>query len=147
MSEILTHKEALKHSGLKNTKHRNSILDLFEKKTQPLTADQIYLDLVNQKTDINLSTIYRILNTLVEKELVVKTRMINDTKTFYELNNSDHTHHLVCVECKKITTVDECPFEEYEKKLKEKEGFNILGHKLEIYGVCHSCMEKKGLIK
>ncbi|MBK5243433.1 MAG: transcriptional repressor [Eubacteriaceae bacterium] len=143
MSEIITYKEVLNHKGLKNTRHRNSILELLETSTQPLTADQIYLALVNQKISINLSTIYRVLNTLVENGLIIKTNTVSDNKTLFELNSFEHKHHLVCMECKKITMVDECPFEEYEKKLKEKMGYTILGHKLEIYGVCKSCREKE----
>lgn len=142
MSEISTYKEALKHNGLKNTKHRNSILNMVEKSIQPLTADQIYFALINQKISINLSTIYRILNILVEKGLIIKTSMVSDNKALFELNSFEHKHHLVCIECKKITMVDECPFEEYEKKLIEKLGFTILGHNLEIYGVCNSCKEQ-----
>lgn len=143
MSEILTTKEALKNKGLKNTKHRISILELLEKSTQPLTADQIYLALVNHKISINLSTVYRVLNTLVENGLIIKTITVSEHKTLFELNSFEHKHHLVCMECKKITMVDECPFEEYETKLKEKMGYTILGHKLEIYGVCKSCREKE----
>lgn len=142
MNEISTHKEMLKDSGLKNTKHRNSILSIFEKNAQPLTAEQIYAELANQNTSINLSTIYRILKTLTEKELIIKTTIKGDSKALFELNNNEHRHHLVCIECKEITMVDECPFEEYEKKLKEKMGFTILDHKLEIYGVCNHCQEK-----
>lgn len=142
MNEISTHREMLKDSGLKNTKHRNSILSVFEKSAQPLTADQIYAELVSQNTAINLSTIYRILKTLTEKELIIKTTIEVDNKALFELNSDEHRHHLVCIECKEITMVDECPFEEYEKKLKEKMGFTILGHKLEIYGVCNRCKEK-----
>ncbi|MBU4440718.1 MAG: transcriptional repressor [Firmicutes bacterium] len=142
MKEISTHREILKDSGLKNTKHRNSILSVFEKNAQPLTVDQIYAELVSQNTAINLSTIYRILKTLSEKEIITKTTIDGDNKALFELNSDEHRHHLVCIECKEITMVDECPFEEYEKKLKEKMGFTILGHKLEIYGVCNRCKEK-----
>jgi Fur family ferric uptake transcriptional regulator len=142
MSEPLSHQEALKHSGLKNTKQRHAILSVLEKSPQPLNAEQIYLALVNEKIAINLSTVYRVLNTLVAKELIIKTSSVKDNKALFELNAFEHRHHLVCVECKKIILVDECPFEEYEKKLKEKMGFTILGHQLEIYGVCEKCQKR-----
>ena len=143
MKQVSTPKDALKQSGLKNTKHRNSILNIFEKSTQPLTADQIYTELVSQNTAINLSTIYRVLKILAEKEIITKTTIDGDNKALFELNSNEHRHHLVCIECKEITMVDECPFEEYEKRLNEKVGFTILGHKLEIYGVCNHCKEKQ----
>ena len=139
MSDISVYKDILKNDGLKNTKHRNSILNIIEKSPQPITAEQIYIELINKDISINLSSVYRILNTLAEKTLIVKTNMTGDNKAMFEINKFEHTHHLLCVVCKKIILVDECPFEEYEKKLKEKMGFNILGHKLEIFGVCKNC--------
>lgn len=139
MSELSSYKEALMNDGLKNTKHRNSILNIIEKSAMPLSVEQIYLELISQKISINLSSVYRILNTLVKKRLIIKTSMIGDNKALFELNKFEHKHHLMCVKCKSIIMVDDCPFEEYEKKLKEKMGFNILGHNLEIYGVCNHC--------
>jgi Fur family ferric uptake transcriptional regulator len=35
--------------------------------------------------------------------------------------------------------VADCPFEEYEQKIREKLGFDVIGHKLEIFGYCRDC--------
>ena len=139
MSKALPYKETLIHEGLKNTKHRNSVLLEIEKNGKPLTADQVYLALISQNILINLSSVYRILNTLVEKGLIIKTSMAGESKSLFELNNFEHKHYLVCLNCKKIISVEGCPFVEYENKLKEETGFNIIGHNLEIFGYCPKC--------
>jgi Fur family transcriptional regulator, ferric uptake regulator len=139
MSEQASYKEVLKHDGLKNTKHRNSILNIIEKSAQPVTAEQIYRVLINDDVAINLSSVYRILNTLVEKCLIIKTSMAGESKAVFELNRFEHKHYVVCTQCKKIISVPGCPLEEYEKTLREKMGFNIQGHQLEIFGVCREC--------
>ncbi len=136
-----SYKEVLKHDGLKNTKHRNSILNIIEKNAQPVTAEQIYFTLVNQGVSINLSSVYRILNTLAEKCLVIKSSMAGESKAVFELNRFEHKHYVVCTQCKKIISVPGCPLEEYEKKLRDKMGFNIQGHQLEIFGVCKNCQK------
>ncbi|MEI6578483.1 MAG: transcriptional repressor [Eubacteriales bacterium] len=141
MSEKSAYKDLLQHDGLKNTKHRNSILKIIEKSAQPVTAEQIYLALLNQAVAINLSSVYRILNTLAEKDLIIKSSMIGDTKAVFELNHFEHRHHVTCTQCKNVISVDGCPLEDYEKKLREKMGFNIQGHQLEIYGVCKNCQK------
>ncbi len=138
MSEISSYKQILIHDGLKNTKHRNSILNIIQKSVQPLTIEQIYLELINQEISINLSSVYRNLKILAEKGLIIKTSMTGN-KALFEFNNFEHKHHLICIKCNRIISIGECPFAEYEKKLKEKCGFNITGHKLEIYGVCNDC--------
>ena len=60
---------ALKKKGLKVTKHRNSLLEVLEIENQPLTAEDIFLKLKEQGISINLSSVYRILDTLADNNL------------------------------------------------------------------------------
>lgn len=139
MQKNLNYKDLLKREGLKNTKHRISILDEIETCEQPVSAEQIFLRLQDKHISINLSTVYRALETLVEKNIVIKSSITGDAKALFEPYQMEHKHHLVCVKCKKMFTVDGCPFEEYEKILHEKIGFDVKGHKLEIFGYCKDC--------
>lgn len=139
MNEQSSYKDVLKHDGLKNTKHRNAILNIFEKSAQPVTAEQIFLMLKKQENAINLSSVYRILNTLVEKCLVIKTVMPGENKAVFEMNRFEHKHYVVCTQCKKMVSVPGCPLEEYEKKLRDNTGFQIQGHQLEVFGICREC--------
>ncbi len=141
MCEQSLYKELLKCEGLKNTKHRNSILNIIEKSAQPVTAEQIYFALVNQAVSINLSSVYRVLNTLVEKRLIIKSSMAEENKAVFELNRFEHKHYVVCTQCKKIVAVSGCPLKEYENKLREEIGFDVKGHQLELYGVCRDCQK------
>lgn len=141
MHETGSYGKILKREGLKNTKHRNAILEVIENSDQPITAEQIFLDLKGKKTSINLSSVYRILESLVSKGLVIKSNITGDNKASYELNRLEHKHHLICSGCKKMFSVDGCPLEEYEKQLKVKMDFDITGHKLEIFGFCKECKQ------
>ena len=143
LQENKNYKKILTCQGLKNTKHRNSILDILSKCDVPVTAEDIYLKLKNNSTSISLSTVYRTLETLCSKGLILKISISEDNKALFELNRMEHKHHIVCVGCKKMFSVDGCPLKEYEKVLQEKMGFDITGHKLEIYGYCPKCTEKK----
>jgi Fur family ferric uptake transcriptional regulator len=129
----------LKSNGLKNTKRRNSILEVLARTPQPITVDQVFLELQKNDVCINISTVYRILETLVSKGLVLKTNIIGENKSLFELNQMEHKHHFICIGCKKMFAVDDCPFEQYGELIKAKMGFNVTGHKLEIYGYCRNC--------
>jgi Fe2+ or Zn2+ uptake regulation protein len=39
--------------------------------------------------------------------------------------------------------VEGCPLEEYEKLLHNQMGFDITGHKFEIYGYCQKCQRTR----
>jgi len=139
MNNIGNYSNILKHEGLKNTKHRNVILEVIENSEQPISAEQIFLKLKEKKNSISISSVYRILESLVSKGLITKSNITGDSKATYEFNRSEHKHHLICTGCKKMFTVDGCPLEEYEKRLKSTMDFDITGHKLEIFGLCKEC--------
>lgn len=132
-------KKLLKQEGLKCTKHRCMIMQIIADSSQPLTAEQIFLELRDKDVSINLSTVYRTLESFVSKGLIIKTNVASDTKSLFELNRMVHKHYLICVGCKKMLPVDGCPLEEYEKLIHDKVGFDITGHRLEIYGYCRDC--------
>lgn len=127
----------LKTEGLKSTKHRRAIIDIIEKSEQPISSEQIYFELKRNNSSINLSTVYRILNVLTIKKIINKSDY--DDKFLYELNKNEHSHHFICSICKKMFKIDNCPLNEYEKTIRENFGFDITGHKLEIYGLCKNC--------
>ncbi|RCX19431.1 Fur family ferric uptake transcriptional regulator [Anaerobacterium chartisolvens] len=143
MIETGSYTEVLRREGLRNTKHRNSILETIEGSGKPVTAEEIFLNLKSKNISINLSSVYRALDILVFKEVVVKSTIADSSSAFFEINKREHKHNLICSGCKKIFPVDGCPLEEYEKLLQDKTGFDVTGHRLEIYGYCHECKEEK----
>ncbi len=132
-------KTLIQNSGLKNTRHRAAILELLELSKQPVTAEQLYSEMLKQSIPVNLSTVYRTLEILCEKELVTKLTIEGEPKSLFEFNNTLHRHHLICLGCKKIMTIENCPLGDYEQKLAAGTDFTITGHKLDIYGYCPNC--------
>lgn len=128
--------EMLKREGMKSTRHRNAILLLLEQSEDPMTAEELYISLKEKTASINLSTVYRTLDTFASKNLVLKSTM-EDGKARYELNQHEHKHHLFCVGCHKVISIEDCPMGELQESLKRKIDFDVTGHKLEIYGYCH----------
>lgn len=138
MEENSNYTEILRREGMKSTKHRNAILLFLEQAKHPMTAEELYISLMEDTTTINLSTVYRTLDAFVSKNLVIKSTM-DDGKARYELNQHEHKHHLFCVGCHKVFSIEDCPIRELQEILKKKIDFDVTGHKLEIYGYCHDC--------
>ncbi|MDD4715379.1 MAG: Fur family transcriptional regulator [Oscillospiraceae bacterium] len=135
--------DGLKRSGLKKTKQRTAILGILEESQLPMAADQVFIQLKEKGIPANLSTVYRILEALAEKKLVNKLSIVGDNRGLFELNRMAHRHYLVCLGCKKITAIEHCPLEDYEKALEAETSYKIAGHKLDIYGYCPKCLEKR----
>lgn len=136
-------KEYLLSKGLKNTKNRNFLFAVLENTEVPLTAEDIYLKLREKGVSINLSTVYRILDIFVSKELITRSSLSDNKKNIYELYKQENKHRLVCISCKKVQTLNKCPLEKFEKELEKEINFDITSHKLELYGYCQECKNKK----
>ena len=63
----------------------------------------------------------------------------DDNKTSYELNTSEHKHHLVCKQCKEVFPINDCPLCVYEQHIRDDMDFDVTEHRLEIYGYCKAC--------
>ncbi len=129
----------LKSADLKQTKKRNLILSVLEAAPTALTVEEI-AEIASREMKMNLSTIYRALNALADKNVVIKT-LYQDGKTYFEINNHKHRHSLICSMCNKKVNLDVCPLEPIEENLAQKTGYTITGHNLEIYGICPECMK------
>lgn len=137
--QITDYKDLFAGKGLKNTRSRNLIYGVLSETGLPMTAEQIFIKLKETDKSVNLSTVYRTLELFVEKGLVLKALIAENNKAMFELNQHDHKHYLVCLNCKEMIPVEGCPLEEYEKVLNNKIGFDVTGHKFEIYGYCKNC--------
>lgn len=121
--------ELLKKNNLKVTKQRVGVL-----KSIINLEDNATIHNIVSSVDIDKSTIYRILNTLINHNIIEKD--INyDNLDYYKIR-SNHKHYIKCVKCKKISELKNCPFDNMNVG-----DFEIINHSLKIEGICKECKE------
>ncbi len=129
--------------NLKRTKARILVLQAL-KNSSPKTVDEIFSILNQQNEKLSLSTVYRTCETLSEKNILLKSNLTDDGVARYEFSNSEHIHHAICLGCNKIIPINDCPFGQFDRIMKSKYGFEVKSHRIEIYGYCQSCSQKRG---
>lgn len=135
--------EHLKMNGYRMTGPRQVVLEaLIASQDKFLSVDAL-CDLVKtQDSKVNVTTVYRNLEALESLGLVHKT-LFEDHVAYFKLTcHHHHHHHMICTSCGKITIIDYCPMESL-KKMAQQEQFIIEGHRLEIFGKCKQCANKK----
>ena len=133
--------EIFLENNIKNTSQRRSVFNVLSNSSSPMTAENIYSQIVN-KIKISLSSVYRILDVFFTKGLIEKVFLSDQNSALYEISTLDHSHFLRCTSCKCKTKIPECPISEYEKEIQDKTSFHITNHKLEFYGRCSGCQNK-----
>ena len=134
----------LKNSDLKITDPRRRVLDILENSGVPVSAESIYLMIRGDSVKTNLSTVYRTLETFIDKGLAARFNVEKEKKAFYESIREKHRHYLVCLGCHKIMALDICPLSLYEKELEKNTDYSIVKHKLVLYGYCPQCKAALG---
>jgi len=90
----------LENSGLGQTAHRLSVLEIIGNGAHPLSAQEI-LETLKQTQEVNRVTVYRILDLLLEKKLIERISA-GDRSFRYGLapnvNHQPHSH-FYCIEC------------------------------------------------
>lgn len=124
--------------GLKNTKPRQAISEILEDANAPLSAEDIYKNLLDKKIQVNLSTVYRSLE-LLERYGIVNKTVISEGKALFELTSDVHTHQIICTKCNKMIPVDLCPISDLQQQIEKSTEFKITGHRIEIFGICSEC--------
>ncbi|NLV77180.1 MAG: transcriptional repressor [Tissierellia bacterium] len=143
MLKYIDNKDIFKECGIKKTKQRNILLNILKEEEEPLTAEEIFIKARERDKYINLSTIYRTLNIFISKDIAIKLNLEKENKSMFQLNMMDHQHHIRCISCNKKIRIDKCPIIGYEYFIEENTNFHIIGHKLELYGYCSKCKDKK----
>ena len=128
--------ENLKSTGLKATLPRLKILELFQKSNQRhLSAEDIYRTVLEERSDIGLATVYRVLLQF-EQAGLLKRSNFESGKSVYELNEGEHHDHLVCLDCGRVEEFFDAEIEDRQHQIAKLKGFEISDHSLSLYAHC-----------
>jgi len=129
--------------GLKSTRQRDIILDVFLSSERHMSIEDIYLRLRSKHPGIGYATVYRTLKLFAEAGIANEIHF-GDGQTRYEhVNEGEHHDHLVCTRCGAITEFENESIEKLQTEVAAGYGFLIETHKLELYGQCAKCREEK----
>jgi len=126
----------LKTIGLKATTPRLRILELFEKsKVRHLSAEDVYRQLAQEGSDVGIATVYRVL-TQFEQAGLLQRHHFEPEKAVFELNDSTHHDHLVCLQCGRVVEFFDEEIEKRQKHIAAEQNFDIRAHSLYLYADC-----------
>jgi len=125
--------------GLRSTRQRDIILDIFLSTHQHVSVEELYLKVKASNPGIGQATVYRTLKLFTEAGLA-REILLHDGQTRYEhIVAGEHHDHLVCTGCNAIIEFENETIEKLQKDIATLHGFMIRSHKLEIYGLCATC--------
>lgn len=128
--------------GLALTAQRRAILKAMLDRTDHPSAEQVYDEVRRQLPDISRTTVYRVLETLVEIGAITKVSSPGATTRFDPVTRRHH--HLVCLCCDQlIDLVDPALDERVALPDVRRHAFQIQGFSIYFHGICSACRPKR----
>lgn len=132
--------EKIQASGERITLPRRLVIEALGGAHDHLTIADIqqHIQDVHQGYAISDTTIYRVLQWLKDLEWVSQTDM-GRSGIVYALISVPYHHHLICLNCGRIVTIDDQVFAALRDQLERQYGFAARTDHMAIYGRCAEC--------
>lgn len=120
--------------GLRMTEQRRVIAQVLQEATDHPDVEELYARTSAIDPRISIATIYRTVK-LFEEAGILERLEFGDGRARYEDAERDHHDHLIDMQTGQVIEFVDAEIEALQEKIAAKLGYELRGHKLELYGV------------
>ena len=120
--------------GVKLTDQRKIIAKVMTESDDHPDVDELYKRVSKIDLKISIATVYRTVKLFEEAGILTKHEFKGGKARYEELNESHHDH-LIDVKTGEIIEFVDDEIEKLQQKVADKYGYELVDHKLELYGV------------
>lgn len=119
--------------GIKLTHQRRVIAKVLSKSEDHPDANLVFKRSSKVDSNISMATVYRTMK-LFEDTSIVVVRDFGDGRSRYEIYSNDHHDHLIDTDSGEVIEFVNDQIEELQHKVAKELGYELTGHRLELYG-------------
>lgn len=132
MSDTIT--DRCEAKGLRMTDQRRTIAKVLEDSKDHPDVEELYARASAEDAGISIATVYRTVKLFEEAGILDKLEF-GDGRARYEDAERDHHDHLIDLQTGEVIEFVDAEIEALQEKIARKLGYQLKGHKLELYGV------------
>jgi Fur family ferric uptake transcriptional regulator len=119
--------------GMRMTQQRAVIASVLAAATDHPDAEELHRRAHGVDNRISLSTVYRTMK-LFEDAGIINRHAFADGRARYERTRSEHHDHLIDIDTGQVIEFKNDEIEKLQERVARELGFELTGHKLELYG-------------
>src|SRR5262249_14803022 len=120
--------------GLEMTDNRRIIARVLSESVDHPDVEALHKRSTQIDPHISIATVYRTVRLFEEAGILAK-HDFGDGRARYEETPEEHHDHLIDIQSGKVVEFHNDEIEELQRKIAEKAGYKLVGHRLELYGV------------
>jgi len=130
--------QKIRERGGRLTPQRVAVLKVLAESQGHPSVEQIHDQIKADFPTTSLATIYKTITLLKEMGEVLELGF-GDGSNRYDGNRPYPHPHLICTHCGEIRDLDVSALSGILYQLSQQEGYQVVGHRLDLYGVCPAC--------
>ena len=129
----ITIEERCKKAGIRITGQRKLIIEVLQKSKDHPDVEELFkrANAINNK--VSIATVYRTVRLLQDTGILSRLEF-NDEKSRFEDAVREHHDHLIDIDSGEVIEFVDNEIEKIQNKIAKRLGFDLVGHKLELYG-------------
>ncbi len=131
----------LTREGHRLTTPRQAIIKMVAPRHDHFSAQEVWDDVKARYSGIGRATVFRTLDLLTELGVLNRIHT-GDGCHRYTVCDTRHHHHLMCVECGTVMSLEAAGIENQIRRMASDAGFDLLTHHLELVGRCAECRQR-----
>jgi Fur family transcriptional regulator, ferric uptake regulator len=126
-----------------STDRQQLLLEQLKQAERELSGQDLHALLRQGPQPMGLATVYRHLRQLQQRGLIRCRHLPSGEALFAPVERDEH--HLTCVDCGATLVLEHCPMHNVELHGDQAEGFQLLFHTLEFFGLCSHCQQRQSV--
>jgi Fur family ferric uptake transcriptional regulator len=118
---------------IKLTENRRVVARVIEQSQDHPDVEELYARASKINPSIGIATVYRAVKMFEECGLIAKHDFGGGRARYEKLEGDDHHDHLIDITTDEVIEFFDEELEKMKEKLARKKGYELVGHKLELY--------------
>ena len=128
----------LRSEGYRVTPQREMVIQVIAHSGRHMTAEEVHSEVRERSEAVNIATVYRTLDLLVELGMASRSDLGGGTTVYATSFHGSHVH-LVCRQCGSVIEMDAAPFTGLFESIAADHGFVCGPTHFGVSGLCSDC--------
>jgi Fur family ferric uptake transcriptional regulator len=138
MSPCQTYIDTLRSHGYRITPQREMIIEAIAHQGDHINADEVFAIIQERTHSVNIATVYRTLDLLVEQGLATRIDL-GEGRVIYATDQHGTHIHLVCRQCGQVLDANQELLSAFNQQLQSSYRFAADLQHISVLGLCSDC--------
>jgi Fur family ferric uptake transcriptional regulator len=134
-------KKLFKQEQIDDFEDRFKVLEVFLQTESHVTIEELVGLLGQNGWNLDAEFVRETMKLMCRFGFAHKSDFDNGDIRYEHRHLGQHHDHMICTKCRKIIEFKDDRLEELQIKVAATQGFHLLQHKMEIYGICADCLK------